>query len=127
MVCAATMAQPITFAKERGAAPCVRPAEPSQRRAGRQAVELYGLRGITHGWGRLINVMSPDGAQAVLAHIETGEAFMVIATPGAPLQFHQAKGGSIDELVRRYGIRELDLATWERKKSELGDAALVNS
>lgn len=90
-------------------------------------MELYGLRGITHGWGRLINVMSPDGAQAVLAHIQTGEAFMVIATPGAPVQFHQAKGGSIDGLIEGYGIIELDLVAWERKKAELGPAALVNS
>ena len=89
-------------------------------------MELYGLRGITHGWGRLINVMSPDGAEAVLAHIETGKAFMVIATSGAPLQFHQAKGGSIDGLIDRYGIIELVLPAWERKKAELGSAALVN-
>lgn len=89
-------------------------------------MELYGLRGITHGWGRLINVMSPAGADAILAHIETGEAYMVIATPGAPLQVHQAKGGSIDGLIERYGIIELDLPDWERKKTELGAAALVN-
>ena len=90
-------------------------------------MELYGLRGITHGWGRLINVMSPDGADAVLTHIETGKAFMVIATSGTPLQFHQAKGGSIDGLIARYGVIELDLPAWERKKAELGPAALVNS
>jgi hypothetical protein len=89
-------------------------------------MELYGLRGITHGWGRLINVMSPAGADAILAHIETGEAYMVIATSGAPLQFHQAKGGSIDGLIERYGIIELDLPAWERKKAEFGAAALLN-
>ncbi len=90
-------------------------------------MELYGLRGITHGWGRLIHVMSPAGADAVLDHIEPGEAFSVSATPGASVQFHQAKGGSIDALVERYGIRELKLTAWERKKAELGDSALVNS
>ncbi|MBT7615381.1 MAG: hypothetical protein HN577_19490, partial [Rhodospirillaceae bacterium] len=67
------------------------------------------------------------GAQAVLDHIEAGEAFMVIATPGVPVQYHQAKGGTVDVLIARYGIVELDLAGWERKKAELGVAALFQS
>ncbi|MBT5433623.1 MAG: hypothetical protein P8Q36_08715 [Alphaproteobacteria bacterium] len=90
-------------------------------------MELYGLRSITHGWGRLLHVVSPAGAQAVLDHIEAGEAFMVIATPGVPVQYHQAKGGTVDVLIARYGIVELDLAGWERKKAELGVAALFQS
>ncbi len=90
-------------------------------------MELYGMRGITHGWGRLINVMAPAGADAIREHVQVGEAFVVIATPGAPLQYHQARGGSIDALVRQYGIVELDLAEWEARKAELGPAALVKS
>jgi len=90
-------------------------------------MELYGLRSITHGWGRLLHVMSPAGARAVLDHIDAGEAFMVVATDGAPVQFHQAKGGTIDDLVARYGITELDLEAWNRKKAELGEAALYRA
>ena len=90
-------------------------------------MELYGLRSITHGWGRLLHIISPDGADAVKNHIAVDQTFAVIATPGAPLQYHQARGGLIDVLVRQYGIVELDLAEWEAKKAELGPAALVKS
>ncbi len=113
------MAWTITFAKG--------PTTDLARRArGRdnRAMELYGLRSITHGWGRLLHVMSPDGAATVLYHIEAGEAFMVVTTAGAPVQFHQAKGGLVDELIARYGIVELDLPAWNAKKDELGDAAV---
>ncbi|MBC6438889.1 MAG: hypothetical protein GDA49_00420 [Rhodospirillales bacterium] len=83
-------------------------------------MELYGLRSITHGWGRLLHIVSPEGARAVFAHLDPDDACRVVASPGAPVQVHQGKGGTIDDLVARYGIVELNLADWERKKSELG-------
>tara|TARA_B100000686_G_scaffold294767_1_gene325196 strand:+ start:366 stop:524 length:159 start_codon:yes stop_codon:yes gene_type:complete len=51
---------------------------------------------------------------------------MVVTTAGAPVQFHQAKSWSVDELIARYGLVELDLPAWNAKKDELSDAAVWN-
>ncbi len=86
---------------------------------------LYGLRGITHGWGRLISVMSPSGAQAVLDHLETGPELQVVAQKGQPVQVHQIRDGALDELVARYGIVELDQAAWAERKQTIGKDAVL--
>jgi hypothetical protein len=86
-------------------------------------VELYGLKGITHGWGRLLTVMSPEGAGAVVRHIEAPPAdFHTVAEPGHLPQYHQIRDGAIDELVARYGIVLLNPEAWAAKKAELGEA-----
>ena len=86
---------------------------------------LYGLRGITHGWGRLLSVMSPDGARAVLDRVEPGPGIETVAREGQPVQYHQIRDGALDALVRRYGIVELDRAAWRAKKAEIGGVALL--
>ncbi|MEM7124054.1 MAG: hypothetical protein AAF563_22445 [Pseudomonadota bacterium] len=85
-------------------------------------MELYGLRGITHGWGRLVTVMSPSGASAVAGHIEAGPDFHTVIEPGQLPQYHQVRGGAIDALVARYGIVVLNPEAWTAKKRELGEA-----
>jgi len=85
-------------------------------------MELYGLNGITHGWGRLLTVMSPEGASAVLAHIEAGPDIHVVAEPGRLPQFHQIRDGALEALVARYGIVLLNPRAWARTRQELGDA-----
>ena len=87
-----------------------------------QAMELYGLRGITHGWGRLVTVMSPSGASAVAGHIEAGPDFNTVAVPGQLPQYHQIRDGAIEALVARYGIVMLNPEAWAAKKRELGEA-----
>jgi hypothetical protein len=92
------------------------------RKANRAAMELYGLKGITHGWGRLVTVMSPQGAAAVTGHIEAGADFHVVAEPGQLPQYHQVRDGALDALVARYGIVMLNPEAWAAKKRELGAA-----
>lgn len=85
-------------------------------------MELYGLRGITHGWGRLITVMSPSGASAVARHIEAGPDFNAVAEAGQLTQYHQIRDGAIEALAARYGIVMLNPEQWAAKKRELGVA-----
>ena len=85
-------------------------------------MELYGLRGMTHGWGRLVTVMSPEGASAVISHIDAGSDFLVMTELGRLPQYHQIRDGAIDKLAARYGIIMLNLQTWSAKKQELGEA-----
>jgi len=88
-------------------------------------MELYGLRGITHGWGRLLSVMSPAGARAVLDSVDPGPGIEVVAQEGHPVQYHQARDGALDALVARHGIIELDRASWSVRKAALGRAAVL--
>jgi len=86
---------------------------------------LYGLRGITHGWGRLLSVMSPQGAHAVLAHVDPGPNIETVAQEGQPVQYHQGRDGALDELVTRYAIVELDQAAWAQRKQAIGKDAVL--
>ena len=88
-------------------------------------MQLYGLRGITHGWGRLMSVMSPDGARAVLDALDIGPDLEIVAQPGQPVQVHQIRDGALDDLVARHGIVELDQAAWARRKETIGRDAVL--
>ncbi len=85
-------------------------------------MRIYGLLGVTHGWGRLVTVMGPDGAAAVRDHIDPGGDVAVVAGEGGLTQYHGRRAGALDRLIARYGIVLLDNDAWEAKKAELGDA-----
>ena len=85
-------------------------------------MELYGLLGFTHGWGRLVTVMSPDGAAAVRARIDAGGDVAVVAGEGGLTRYHARRSGALDRLIARYGIILLSNDAWEAKKAEIGDA-----
>ncbi len=85
-------------------------------------MELYGLLGFTHGWGRLVTVMSAHGASAVRAHIDAGDDVAVVAGEGGLTRYHGRRAGALDRLIAQYGIVVLSNHAWEAKKAELGDA-----
>ncbi len=86
-------------------------------------MKLYGLRGLTHHGGRLMSVISPDGAQAVVAHIEAGDDPRVVSGPGRAPQYHEIRAGALDQLVRRYAIEVVDGRAWQALKDELAKPA----
>ena len=66
---------------------------------------IYGLYGFTHGWGRLLTVMSPAGA-AALEQIVTGDHIEVSAGDGKLTQYHEKRQGALARMVRLYnGVR----------------------
>ncbi|MCH7930279.1 MAG: hypothetical protein IIA01_07230 [Proteobacteria bacterium] len=83
---------------------------------------IYGLLGVTHGWGRLVTVMSAHGAAAVRAHIDAGGDVAVVAGEGGLTQYHARRAGALDRLIERYGIIVLSNDAWDAKKAELGAA-----
>jgi hypothetical protein len=85
-------------------------------------VELYGLYVFTHGWAKILTVMSPDGATAVFAHIEAGEDITAQGGPGRLPQYFEKRDGALQALVARYGIKVLEKADWDAKKAALGEA-----
>ena len=84
-------------------------------------MELYGLKGFTHGWGRILTVMSPAGASAVLAHIEPGDDVQQQGGAGQLPQYFERRAGGLRGLIEAYDIELLDKAAWDAKKAALGD------
>jgi len=84
-------------------------------------MELYGLFGFTHGWGRLLTVMSPQGTSAAVSHIDPGSGCRQDGGGDRLPQYFQQQSGALEALVKDYGIVVLDKSTWDAKKAELGD------
>ena len=87
-------------------------------------MQLYGLYGFTHGWGRLLTVMSPEGAAAVRAHVAAGAGIEVTGGEDGPVRFYEKRRGALAGLVETYGIVVLEKPAWDTKKRELGDSIL---
>ena len=87
--------------------------------------EIYALRGMTHGWGRLITVMGPAGDAAVRAaialHSEALADITVVAAPGSLTQYHAKREGALERLMAAAAITELDREQWDARKAALGD------
>ena len=91
-----------------------RPAE------GGESMEIYGLLGFTHGWGRVLTVMSPEGVSRLNARLAPGDEVIVSAGEGRLTQFQERRAGALERLVADYGIILLDKPAWDAKKAEAG-------
>jgi len=83
--------------------------------------ELFGLFGFTHGWGRLLTVMSPQGANAVMETIGAASDVVLQRHEGKLPQFHEKRDGALDRLIEKHGVVVLDKADWDAKKAALGE------
>ena len=83
---------------------------------------IYGLLGFTHGWARVLTVMSPEGATAALAHVVAGADVQVSAGAGRLTQYFEKRDGALDRLIAAHGIVVLSKEEWTARKAELGDA-----
>lgn len=84
---------------------------------------IYGLLGYTHGWGKLITVMSPAGDTAARAAIDALEDDLwVVAGEGQLTQYHARRGGALERLIAAHGIVVLDKPAWDARKAALGAA-----
>ena len=82
---------------------------------------IYGLYGFTHGWARVLTVMSPDGAAAAANQIVPGDDVETVAGGGRLTQYIEKREGALARLVAANGISVLDKPAWDAKKSALGD------
>jgi len=86
-------------------------------------MELYGHLGWSHGGARVITLMSPEGASAVLDRIagEKGTA-LLFAGPAQLPHYHVQQDGSLERLIEAHAIVILDFDAWTAKKAELAEA-----
>ncbi len=86
-------------------------------------MELYGHLGWSHGGARVITLMSPDGAGAVLERFAGLDGIALLFTGERQLpHYHVQQDGTLELLIEDHDIVILDFIAWTDKKSELGDA-----
>jgi hypothetical protein len=83
---------------------------------------VYGLFGITHGWAKVLTVMSPDGGSAASRAIGVGDEVIVEAGEGQLTRYVEKRKGALDRLIAAHGIVVLSPDEWTAKKAELGEA-----
>ncbi len=85
-------------------------------------MKLYGLMGFTHGWARVLTVMSAAGASAALAAIAAGGDVIVQAGEDRLTQYHAKRSGALERLIESHGIIVLAKPDWDARKKQLGEA-----
>jgi len=84
-------------------------------------MELYGHYVFTHGWRRVLVVMSPAGAAAVRAAIGAGNGVDVEAGPDQLVQLHEKRAGALERISATHDIRILSKSEWDERKARFGD------
>ena len=83
---------------------------------------LYGLYGFTHGWARVLTIMSPAGAEAVRKALIGAENVEVAAGSGGPVLVQERREGALARLVEVLDIAVLTREEWRETKQRLDDA-----
>lgn len=84
--------------------------------------ELYGQYVFTHGWRRVLTVMSPAGATAVRKALRVDNDIEVNGGDGRLVQLHEKRAGALERIVAIHNIKILDKAEWDARKARFGDA-----
>ncbi len=88
---------------------------------GQDGTVIYGLYGFTHGWARVLTVMSPEGRAAAGDYVVAEADVETIAGEGRLTQYIEKREGALVRLVEANGIIVLGKPEWDAKKRELGD------
>ena len=73
-------------------------------------MKIYGLRGVTHGAGRVLTVMSAAGVAAVADSIIADDDVITHAGTGRLTQYQEKRAGALDRLIRQHDIVVLSKA-----------------
>ncbi len=84
--------------------------------------QFYGHYVFTHGWGRVLTVMSPAGAATVRKVVRVGDDIAVTGGDGRLTQYHEKRKGALDRLIETNDIVIVNKAEWDALKSEFGAA-----
>ena len=80
---------------------------------------IYGLLGFTHGWARVMTIMSPEGSERALALLGEPEDIAIQVGEGALPRLYEKRGGALQRLVEAHGIEVLERPQWEARKREI--------
>ena len=83
-------------------------------------MKIYGLLGFTHGWARIMTIMSPEGSERALAALGQPPDIAIQAGEGDALpRLFEKRGGALQRLVESHGIELLERPEWEARKREI--------
>lgn len=82
-------------------------------------MRLYGLLGFTHGWARVMTVMSPEGGARVRAALGDPDGAVVQEGEGPLVRVFERRGGALRQLAERHCIELLERPQWEARKREI--------
>jgi len=83
---------------------------------------LYGLYGFTHGWARILTVMSPQGASAIVAAVPGNSDVILHSGEGRLPRYQERRTGALERLAATHAIEILTRAEWDARKAELGES-----
>lgn len=84
-------------------------------------IPLYGYLGFTHGWARVLTVMSPEGTEAVWQNVTADEDVIVYGDRTQLPQYHEKRAGALQRMIDRHDIRVLSKPEWDALKAGLAD------
>ena len=87
--------------------------------------ELFGLYGFTHGWAKILTVMSPQGTTATIATIGDGADLRLEARDGQLPRFCEMREGALKQLIDNLGIVILNKTEWDEQKALLGETIFL--
>ena len=85
-------------------------------------IDLYGHYVFTHGWRRVLTIMSPAGTAAVRDSIRVDSDVEMFAAAGRLVQLHERRAGALDRTAALNNIRILDKTEWDALKSRSADS-----
>jgi hypothetical protein len=83
--------------------------------------ELFGLFGFTHGWAKILTVMSPVGATAALRAVPGNSDLIVQFDKGRLTHYQEMRDGALERLIEQHDIKILSKPEWDARKAELGE------
>lgn len=87
------------------------------------APELFGLYGFTHGWARILTVMSPQGASAVTTAVPgNNDVILLQSGEGQLPRYREKREGALERLAIAHAITILTRPEWGARKAELGES-----
>lgn len=84
-------------------------------------IPLYGYLGFTHGWARVLTVMSPEGAEAAWRTVVPDDDVIVYGDRTALPQYHEKRDGALQRMIERHGIEIVEKPEWDALKAALPD------
>lgn len=84
-------------------------------------VKLYGYLGFTHGWARVLTVLSPDGVDAVRQNVVADDDVIAYGAGTQLPQYHEKRAGALQRMIDRHDIRIVSKPEWDALKAEMRD------
>lgn len=85
------------------------------------APAFFGLMVFSHGWARILTVMSPQGIGATVEALGSADGVRMETGEGQLPKFVELREGALGRMIEEHDIEVLSRKEWAERKSRLGD------